>query len=64
MKHILIILSILLLSSPLFGQKTDVLFLRQENGVERWFKNGDEKKDMIYVREIVAESDDPIDVSK
>jgi hypothetical protein len=33
MKHLLIILSILLLSSPLFGQETGVLYL-WENGTK------------------------------
>ena len=40
MKHILIILiSILLLSSPLYGQKISVLYFGQWNGVLGWFEN-------------------------
>ena len=38
MKHLLIILSILLLSSPVFGQETGVLFSRGVNGKWEWFK--------------------------
>jgi len=32
MKHLLILLSFLLLSSPVIGEETGVLFLRLENG--------------------------------
>ena len=47
MKHILIILSILLLSSPLFGQETGVLFLREVNDKWGWFEVHDVK---IWIR--------------
>ena len=52
MKHILIILSLLHLSSPLFGQETSVLFQREVNGKFEWFENGDEDKDRKYLGEI------------
>ena len=54
MKHLLILLSLLFLSSPLFGQskKTSVLFQREVNGKFKWFENGDEDKDRKYVGEI------------
>ena len=38
MKHLLIILSFLLLSFPLYGQETGVLFSRVVNGKWVWFK--------------------------
>ena len=43
MKHLLIILSILLLSSPLFGQETGVLYL-WENGTKYMGEWKDGKK--------------------
>ena len=51
---ILIILSLILLSSPLFGQskKTSVLFQREVNVEFKWFENGDEDKGRKYVGEI------------
>ena len=54
MKHILIILSVLLLSSPLFGQskETGVLFLRIENGELLYYQDGDGGNDGKYVGEI------------
>ena len=54
MKHLLIILSLFLLSSPLFGkgEETGVLFERRVNGKFGWYKGGDEKKDWKYVGEI------------
>ena len=54
MKHLLIIFSILLPSSPLFGkgEETGVLFERRVNGKFGWYKGGDEKKDWKYVGEI------------
>ena len=53
MKHLPIILSILLLSSPLFGQteETSILFHREENGKYGWYENGDEYNDRKYVGE-------------
>ena len=43
MKHLLIILSLLFLSSPLFGkgEETGVLFERRVNGKFGWHKGGD-----------------------
>ena len=54
MKHLLIILSLLLLSSPLFGQskETGVLFLREVDGKDRWFYDGEKTKDWKYIGEI------------
>ncbi len=53
MRHILIILiSILLLSSPLFGQETGVLFLQLENGDVKYYENRIEDRDGKYVGEI------------
>ena len=54
MKHLLIIFSILLPSSPLFGkgEETGVLFERRVNGKFGWYKGGGEKKDWKYVGEI------------
>ena len=57
MKHLLIILSLLLLSSPLFGQteETGILFHREENGEYGWYENGDEYNDRKYVGKIEKE---------
>ena len=54
MKHLHIVLSLLLLTSPLFGQteETSILFHREENGKYGWYENGDEYKDSKYVGEI------------
>ena len=53
MRHLLIILiSILLLSSPLFGQETGVLFLQLENGDVKYYENRIEDRDGKYVGEI------------
>ena len=54
MKHLLIILYLLLLSSPLFGQteETGILFHREENGKYGWYENGDEYNNRKYVGEI------------
>ena len=43
MKHLLILLSLLLLSSPLFGkgEETGVLFERRVKGKFGWYKGGD-----------------------
>ena len=51
MKHLLIILSFLLLSSPLFGQETGVLFLREVNDNWGWFEDGNKDKDAKYIGE-------------
>ena len=52
-KHLLILLiSILLLSSPLFGQETGVLFLQLENGDVKYYENRIEDRDGKYVGEI------------
>jgi len=52
MKHILILLSLLILTLPLVAQETGVLYFKKVNGKYGWFKNGDDKKDWIYVGEI------------
>jgi len=50
-RHILIILSILLLSSTLFGQETGVLFFREVNDKWGWFEDGNKDKDVKYIGE-------------
>ena len=52
MKHILILLSLLILTSPLVAQETGVLYFKKVNGKYGWFKNGNDKKDWKYVGEI------------
>ena len=54
MKHLLItLISILLLSSPVIGQETGVLYRGKVNWIFwGWVKDGDEKKDGKYVGEI------------
>ena len=53
MKHLLIILiSILLLSFPLYGQETGVLFLSLENGELVYYEEGDDDNEGKYVGEI------------
>ena len=52
MKHLLIILSFLLLSSPVIGQETGVLFLSLENGELVYYEEGDNDNDGKYVGEI------------
>ena len=52
MKHILIILSILLLSSPLFGQETGVLYQYETSSGIQWKTFGDEKVQPMYKGEI------------
>jgi len=52
MKHILILLSLLILTSPLVAQETGVLYFKKVNGKYGWFKSGNDKKDWIYVGEI------------
>ena len=51
MKHLLIILSFLLLSSPLFGQETGVLFFSFENGEFVYSEEGEDDNDGKYVGE-------------
>jgi len=52
MKHILILLSLLILSLPLVAQETGVLYFKKVNGKYGWFKNGNDKKDWKYIGEI------------
>jgi len=51
MKHLLIILSILLLSSSLFGKETGVLFFREINDKWGWFEDANNDKDVKYIGE-------------
>ena len=51
-KHILILLSHLILTSPLVAQETGVLYFKKVNGKYGWFKNGNDKKDWKYIGEI------------
>jgi len=51
-KHILILLSLLILSLPLVAQETGVLYFKKVNGKYGWFKNGNDKKDWKYIGEI------------
>jgi len=53
MKHLLLLIIpyILLLSSPLFGQETGVLFLREVNDKWGWFEDGNKDKDAKYIGE-------------
>ena len=50
-KHLLLILSLLLLSSPVIGQETGVLFLREVNDKWGWFEDGNKDKDAKYIGE-------------
>ena len=53
MKHLLILLiSILLLSSPLFGQETGVLYLYESSSGDVWKTFGDGKVQPKYTGEI------------
>ena len=52
MKHLLILLSILLLSSPLFGQETGVLYLYETSSGKKWKTFGDGKVQPKYKGEI------------
>ena len=52
MKHILILLSLLILTSPLVAQETGVLYFKKVNGKFGWFENGNDKKDWKYIGEI------------
>jgi len=51
-KHILILLSLLILTLPLVAQETGVLYFKKVNGKYGWFKNGNDKKDWKYIGEI------------
>jgi len=51
-KHILILLSLLILTSPLVAQETGVLYFKKVNGKYGWFENGNDKKDWKYIGEI------------
>ena len=51
MKHPLILLLILLLSSPVIGQETGVLFFREVNDKWGWFEDGNKDKDVKYIGE-------------
>ena len=52
MKHILILLSLLILTFPLVAQETGVLYLKKVNGKFGWFESGNDKKDWKYIGEI------------
>jgi len=51
-KHILILLSLLILTFPLVAQETGVLYLKKVNGKFGWFESGNDKKDWKYIGEI------------
>jgi len=51
-KHILILLSLLILTFPLVAQETGVLYFKKVNGKYGWFENGNDKKDWKYIGEI------------
>jgi len=52
LKHILILLSLLILTFPLVAQETGVLYLKKVNGEYGWFESGNDKKDWKYIGEI------------
>ena len=52
MKHLLILLSLLILTFPLVAQETGVLYFKKVNGKFGWFENGNDKKDWKYIGEI------------
>ena len=52
MKHLLILISILLLSSPLFGQETGVLYQYETSSGIQWKTFGDGKVQPKYKGEI------------
>jgi len=52
MKHLLILLSLLILSLPLLAQETGALYFKKVNGKYGWFENGNDKKDWKYIGEI------------
>ena len=51
MKHILILISILLLSCPVIGEDTGILFFREVEGKWLWFEDGNKDKDAKYIGE-------------
>jgi hypothetical protein len=51
-KHLLILLSLLILTFPLVAQETGVLYFKKVNGKYGWFENGNDKKDWKYIGEI------------
>ena len=51
MKHLLFVLSILLLSSPVMADETGVLFFREVNDKWGWFEDGNKDKDAKYIGE-------------
>ena len=51
-KHILILLSLLILTFPLVAQETGVLYLTKVNGKFGWFENSNDIKDWKYEGEI------------
>jgi len=51
-KHILIFLSLLILTSPLVAQETGILYLKKVNGKFGWFESGNDKKYWKYIGEI------------
>ena len=52
MKHLLILLSLLILTFPLVAQETGVLYLKKVNGKFGWFESGNDKKHWKYIGEI------------
>ena len=52
MKHLLIILFLHTLTSPLVAQETGILYFKKVNGKYGWFENGNDKKDWKYIGEI------------
>ena len=51
-KHILVLLSLLILTFPLVAQETGVLYLTKVNGKFGWFENSNDIKDWKYEGEI------------
>jgi len=52
MKHLLILLSLLILTLPLVAQETGVLYFKKVNGKFGWFENSNDIKDWKYEGEI------------
>jgi len=52
MKHLLILLSLLILTFPLVAQETGVLYFKKVNGKFGWFESGNDKKHWKYIGEI------------
>jgi len=51
-KHILILLSLLILTFPLVAQEAGVLYLKKVNSKFGWFESGNDKKHWKYIGEI------------